>query len=216
MVDADYQAAVGGSVKEEFTRAVTSSPSPAIAAGKLGIHMATLYRRMKRYSVSSPEEWRDRGLHTMLEHRKPVPTVVLSNAEKRIFVATMIGTEGSITCSYNKRQEQTELVLRIDTTDREWVAKIAAVVGLSPLPKVGLYHGENRRRIFTRNPMGLRALTILNEILPYLYGTKKEEASRAIGFFSPTGYRKGLHRPPEIYGDLPGRPKRSDLGQEPK
>ncbi|MDV3293522.1 MAG: hypothetical protein LYZ70_04565 [Nitrososphaerales archaeon] len=200
-----------GPFGKEFASIVSGSDSPAIAAAKPGIHQSTLYRWMNRYSVSSPKAWKGRGLRFMLGARKPVPSVVLLDVEARVFVATMIGTEGCITCTYNKRQNQTELVLRIDMTDREWVAKYATTVGLSPPPVEGRYHGEHRRRIFTRNPMGLRALRILKEILPYLYGTKRQEASRAIGFFSPTGYVKGIHRPAEIFGDLEGRSKRSDL-----
>lgn len=145
----------------------------------------------------------------MLQRRKSVPLLVLGDLEARVFVATMIGTEGSVTCSYNGRQKQTELVVRLDMTDREWVAKFASAVGLSPPPAEGRYHGENRRKVFTRNPMGLRALRILNEVLPYLYGTKRAEALRAIDFFSPTGYRTGIHRPAEIFGNLEGRSKKS-------
>jgi hypothetical protein len=59
--------------------------------------------------------------------------------------------------------------------------------------------------------MGLRALRVLNEVLPYLYGTKKEEALRAISFFSPTGYKKGIHRGPDIFNHIEGRSKRSDV-----
>ncbi|MDA4135621.1 MAG: hypothetical protein OK449_01305 [Thaumarchaeota archaeon] len=145
------------------------------------------------------------------DHRKTVPPRVLGTKEDRVFVAAMIGTEGSITSSYDKEQRQTELVLRIDMTDREWVAKFAATVGLSAPPTVGRYHGEGHKRIFSRNPQGLRALIILHEILPYLCGTKKVEAQRAIDFFSPTGYKKGEHRADEIYGGIEGRSKRSDL-----
>jgi hypothetical protein len=197
--------------RNELTIAMSNSDSPGVAAAKLGIHQGTMYRWMKRYSISSPDSWTGRGLRNMLETRERVPAVVLANSEARIFIATMIGTEGSVTCSYNKRQDQTQLVLRLDMTDREWVAKFAAVVGLSPPRLEGRYHGENRRRIFTRNPMGLRALRILNEALPYLCGTKKEEAIRAIGFFSPSGYKKGLHRGPDVFNNIMGRSKRSDV-----
>ncbi len=193
----------------ELSRILATSGSPVITAARLGIHQTTMYRRIKQYGIELPNTWHDRGMRILDEIRIPVPLVILSDPQSRVFVGTMIGTEGCITCSYNKRQDHTELVIRLDMTDREWVAKFASAVGLRNPPAEGRHLGGNHSPTFTRNPMGLRALRILNEVLPFLYGVKKEEALRAIEFFSPTGYRKGVHRPAEIFANVTGRSGKS-------
>lgn len=189
----------------ELSRVLATSDSPVIAAARLGIHQTTMYRWVKRFGIELPSTWHDRGMLILDAIRNPVPLVILPDLPSRVFVGTMIGTEGCITCAYNRRQDHTELVIRLDMTDREWVAKFASSVGLSDPPVEGRHLGGNHKPTFTRNPMGLRALRILNEVLPFLYGVKKEEALRVIAFFSPTGYRKGVHRPAEIFHNLTGR-----------
>jgi hypothetical protein len=82
-------------------------------------------------------------------------------------------------------------------TDRPWVAKFSELCGLGP-PRHVPPNKPGYKEVWVRSVKGLRALLILEDVLPYLMGEKLREAEAAIEFFSPTGYRKGRFRPSEV------------------
>lgn len=108
----------------------------------------------------------------------------------------MVGGEGCIAADYIKKRNTTFLVLAVRMSDRGWVDHFAHLVGLprSGERKKGVY-----KKMWDKTTSGLRALRVLREILPYLYGSKKAEAAKAIELFSPTGYRPGKHSAEEIW-----------------
>ncbi len=115
----------------------------------------------------------------------------------------MIGTEGSISCAYDSVERDTALVVIVEMTDREWVARFAEAIGVSPPSERGQkILLPNRKPKFRRGASGLRAVRILVEVMPYLCGQKLIEAKRAVKFFSPSGYKEGCYRAAEIWGDI--------------
>lgn len=97
----------------------------------------------------------------------------------------------------------TALVIIVEMTDREWVARFAEAIRVSPPRDKGqVILLPNRRPKFRRGASGLRALRILVEVMPYLYGQKLLEAKRAVEYFSPTGYTEGCHKAAEIWGGI--------------
>jgi hypothetical protein len=86
-------------------------------------------------------------------------------------------------------------------TDPAPVFKFSDVVGL-PRPskaKPAQTANPNHKPKWLKAVTGLRALRVLREIQPFLFGEKSREVEKALTFFSPTGYRDGCFRPIEIW-----------------
>ncbi len=190
--------------KDAVTQAVNQSETPAKASERIGISKNTLYRLMKRYEVSSPSRWKEHRAEVLLSYTHAVPNPVIWNEAGRIFVGTLVGAEGAITCTYARKVDETTLAVVVELTDREWIAKFAEVVGLSPPPEYGRLTLPGNKPKFRRTPIGLRAVRVLREIMPHLYGLKKKEAQAGVDFFAPTGYRDGLWRPQVVWGNVRG------------
>lgn len=156
----------------------------------------TVYRTLKRHRLSLPPHWRHLSAEALEASRRPVPDVVIESEVDRAWVASLTGGEGCIVADYIPRRNRTFLVLVVRMSDREWVDRFAFVVGLPPS---GRRLKRKYEMMWDKAISGRRALRVLNEILPYLYGGKREEAKRAIEFFSPTGYREGRHTSMEIW-----------------
>ena len=118
--------------------------------------------------------------------------------------APLFGGEGSIAADYNEKYDRTFLVTLLRMSDKEWVDHFSQLVGL---PKSGSRSRGEFKTQWDKTLVGKRALRFLREILPYLYGSKKAEAIRAIEFFSPDGYHKGKHSSVDIWpsSDFPSR-----------
>ena len=182
--------------------AIAESSNLTEAARKLGIPRHSLYYTRRKLGLISKECKIDPKTEFAYRARPPVPDVVIQTADGRRFVGTLTGTEGCVTCAYCVKADMTELVLVVEMTDRDWIVEFARTVGLSMPPLSGRGVGPNRKPKFRRSPSGRRALRILNEVLPFLYGQRLKEAERALEFFSPSGSVKGRVKAAQIWGDL--------------
>lgn len=117
-----------------------------------------------------------------------VPEVIIPDELDRAWAASLIGGEGCIAANCVKKRNKTMLIIAVRMSDKTWMDQFARLVNLPP-------SGGRPRGVckvmWDKTLAGLRALRFLNEILPYLYGSKKAEAERAIEFFRPTGYHAG-------------------------
>src|SRR4029077_4700583 len=70
---------------------------------------------------------------------------------------------------------------------------------------------------YRKNIAGLRALRVLQEILPFLVGQKLREAQRALEFFGPRGLHRGCYRNGDIWplNEFPLRTKARGKLSEP-
>ena len=103
-----------------------------------------------------------------------------------------------------KRQGQrnsTMIELSISMTDPAPVFQFSGIVGLArpSKPKPVQTGTPNHNPKWLKSVTGLRALRVLGEIQPFLFGEKAREVERALAFFSPTGYRQGHFRPIDIW-----------------
>jgi hypothetical protein len=179
--------------------AVSRSGSLGMAGNRLGISTAELLDVIRRYKIS-PSLLGCLGKNGV--HRKPIPAIIIKNETDRTYIGALIGTEGAITCRYEKSQRKTALVVVVEMTDREYIAKLADIVGLSEPMTFGRFTRAGHKPKFRRTLMGLRALKVLQEVLPLMYGSRRADAIRAIEAFSPTGYKEGYVTPHEIWGAL--------------
>jgi len=104
---------------------------------------------------------------------------------------------GPFPANYIIRRDETVLLVIVRMTDKEWVSRFAEITQSTP-PGLGKRRPP-KKNMWEKSITGLRALRLLQEIMPYLVGGKREEARRALEFFSPTGYRRGLFRNSEIW-----------------
>ncbi len=180
---------------------MSTSATTKEASKKLGIPCEA-FRRMRRKFRNPPQNSEGIDFVALYRARPPIPRVIIRTKDGRRYVGTLVGTEGCVTCAYAKPADTTELVIVVEMTDRDWIVKFSEEVGLTPPPEMGRDVSPKRKAKFRRAPSGLRALRILKEILPYLYGQRLREAQRAIEYFSPSGHVKGMVRAAEIWGDL--------------
>lgn len=115
-----------------------------------------------------------------------------------MYVADMIGTEGTITSGYDSTINSTRLKIQLGMTDGPWVEKFAELCGVGPPLKIPPKY-RRLKDVFISQVRGLRALLILRDVLPFLMGGKLKEAKRALEFFSPTGCRRGRYRAMDIW-----------------
>lgn len=168
--------------KGQFVEAVRASKTSREATKKLGISMAAFYRMRKKSGFNSTSAWASITQDATFRLRPPIPPVVIPDGDGRRFVGTLLGTEGCITCAYASATDTTELALIVEMTDWEWVARFAYVAGSSEPSRTGRKTKPNHKPLFRRAPTGLRALRILVEVLPCLYGQRLREARRAIEY----------------------------------
>lgn len=147
---------------------------------------------------------------------KNVPEVVIPTAEGRSWVASIIQGEGCIQSSYAKKSNSTYLALDVSMVDSAPVFRLSEHIGLGPPSKPIKNH--QWKPLWHKNIAGLRALRVLHEILPFLEGTKRREAEKAVSFFEPEGCHRGCFRNGDIWSrsDFPLRTKRrsSDLAPD--
>lgn len=143
-----------------------------------------------------PNQWGKNSAAALEKARPTVPDVIILREIDRAWSASLFGGEGSITANYDERYNKTFLVTLLRMSDKNWVDHFAQLVGFTE-------SGERRKGKYKtqwdKTLVGKRALRFLIEILPYLYGSKKAEAIRAIEFFSPKGYRFGRYSSLEIW-----------------
>lgn len=125
-----------------------------------------------------------------------VPKVIIRKKLDRAWAASLVGGEGCIAAGYREKYNYAYLITALRMSDKDWVDHFSQIVGL---PRSGERPNGPYKTQWDKTFTGLRALRFLKEILPFLYGSKKAEALRAIEFFSPTGYHAGQHSSLEIW-----------------
>ena len=133
--------------------------------------------------------------------RQEIPTVVIRALEDRSWVGGLSQGEGCTQSHYARLVDSTTIELSISMTDPAPVFKFSDIVGLArpSKPKPLQIANPNYKPKWLKGVTGLRALRVLREIQPFLFGEKAREVERALAFFSPTGYRNGCFRPNEIW-----------------
>src|SRR5581483_7519208 len=93
--------------------------------------------------------------------------------------------------------------------DTTYLELDTAMVDIAPISKLSEYFGlpqptkpiknHDWREQWRKNIQGLRALRVLQEIVPFLVGEKLKEAERALSFFGPFGNHRGCYRNTDIW-----------------
>jgi len=133
--------------------------------------------------------------------RQGIPAVVIRALEDRSWVGGLSQGEGCTESHYAKLVDSTTIELSISMTDSAPVFQFSDIVGLPrpSKPKPPQTAEPNHKPKWLKAVTGLRALRVLGEIQPFLFGEKAREVERALAFFSPTGYRQGHFRPIDIW-----------------
>jgi hypothetical protein len=133
--------------------------------------------------------------------RLEIPAVVIRDLDDRSWVGGLSQGEGCTGSHYAKLVDSTTIELSISMTDSAPVFQFADIVGLPrpSKPKPPRIAEPNSKPKWMKGVTGLRALRVLGEIRPFLFGEKAREVERALVFFSPTGYRDGCFRPIDIW-----------------
>jgi hypothetical protein len=93
--------------------------------------------------------------------------------------------------------DTTYLDLDVAMADARPVFEFADFIGLArPIKPVKNHRWKPN---WHKNVSGLRALRVLQEILPFLLGEKRREAERAIAFFGPFGSWRGHYRNEDVW-----------------
>lgn len=176
---------------------------------------ATVRYHMRRFGVRAPDEWHRRP-NLAIVSRRNIPETVISTPEARAWVASIIQGEGCIQSSYAKKSNSTHLALDVSMVDPAPVFRLSEYVGLDPPSKPVKNH--QWKPLWHKNIAGLRGIRVLHETLPYLVGTKRREAERAVSFFDQEGCRRGCFRNGDIWSrkDFPLRMKGRTSGFKPQ
>ncbi len=166
----------------------------------------TVWCHMRKLGIKAPEEWHRRP-NLAVVMRKDIPDVVIPTEERRSWVASIIQGEGCIQSGYLKKSNTTYLALHVSMVDSAPIFRLSEYVGLEPPTKPVKNH--QWKPLWHKNIAVLRALRVLHEILPFLVGTKRREAERALSFFEPEGSHRGCFRNGDIWTpkDFPQRTK---------
>lgn len=191
-----------------FENIVETSKTRREAMNRLGYSTpTTIYRHLKRLGIPRPKEW-SRKPGVSLHRQRLIPGVLIPSIESRAWVGALIQGEGCIQCRYQKRMQSTGLQLDTSMVDPAPIRELAKNYGL-PAPSKPTRNHE-WKPLWRKNIAGLRALRILHEILPFLFGDKRREAEKAIDFFSADGYHFGRFGNLDIWSpdEFPLRSKR--------
>jgi hypothetical protein len=180
-----------------FEEIVRTSGTRIEAARKLGYRdTKTVWYHMKKLGIKAPYQW-SRRPHLRLVTQRKIPVVSTSTLEERCWVAALIQGEGCIQSTYRKCSDTTYLALDIGMSDPAPILRLSHYLQLRPPSKSS--KNQQWMPLWRKNIGGLRALRILQEILPFLVGQKQREAERAVDFFSPGGSHRGRFRNIDIW-----------------
>jgi hypothetical protein len=137
-----------------------------------------------------------------------IPGIIISTLEGRSWVAALLQGEGCIQSIYRKKSGTTYLELHTSMVDPMPIFRLCEHFGL-PKPSKPVKNHE-WKPLWRKNISGLRALRVLQEILPILVGEKQGEAEKAVAFFAPLGCRKGKFNNADIWSrsEFPLRSKK--------
>lgn len=175
---------------------------------KLGYRYPSLvYYHMKKLRIPRPVSWSHRP-DAKIQQQSLVPLVLIAENEQRAWVGALIQGEGCIQCRYVEESGSTQLQLSLSMVDPAPIFTLARYYGLQSPRKPTKNH--QWKPLWRKNISGLRALRTLQEILPFLRGQKRNEANKAIVFFSPDGYHGGHFGNEDIWprDEFPLRSKR--------
>src|SRR5207253_10106093 len=105
--------------------------------------------------------------------------------------------EACIQSIYRLINDMTYLQLDVSMVDPAPIYKLSEYYRLPHSMKTTKNH--EWRPQYRKNIAGLRALRVLQEILPFLVGQKLAEAKRALTFFGPRGMHHGCSRNGDIW-----------------
>ncbi|HME18145.1 MAG TPA: hypothetical protein VKF15_00215 [Nitrososphaerales archaeon] len=117
---------------DELKLAVSRSSSVFEAAQRIGVTNGTIYKALRRYNLPNPEQWNRFWMVRVGRLRKLHPRRIVKKSSDRLYVGSLIGTEGTITCSFDSTINSTKLKIQLGMTDRPWVDKFAGVCGVGP------------------------------------------------------------------------------------
>jgi hypothetical protein len=180
-----------------FEEIVRTSERATEAAAKMGYRgPGTIRYHMRKFGIPYPYEW-SRRPDTSLAMQRSIPEVVIPTTVGRCWVAGLIQGEGCIQSLYRLATYVTYLQLDVSMVDSAPINKLSEYYGLPHSMRTVKNH--NWRPQWRKNIAGLRALRVLQEILPFLVGQKLKEAEKALDFFSPRGLRRGCYRNGDIW-----------------
>ncbi len=197
-----------------FEMVVKTSKTRAEATSRLGYHFASaVCRHMKRLGIESPREWSLRP-DVSLRRQEMIPTTVILTTEGRSWVGALLQGEGCIQSVYRKISDTTYLEVDMAMADPAPIFRLSEYFGL-PRPSKP-FKNHQWKPLWRKSLNGLRALRVLQEILPFLVGQKRKEAERAVTFFSPGGYHRGCFRNTDIWSqnEFQLRTKGGSLNQQ--
>ncbi|MGD0637326.1 MAG: hypothetical protein ABSA72_04735 [Nitrososphaerales archaeon] len=129
--------------------------------------------------------------------QQDIPGIIIASPKDRSWVGGLIQGEGCVESHYVRSMNSTAIQLAFGMTDPDPIFKLCDLIGMSRPSRPKDDHFS--QPVWVKRAVGLRALRILQEVLPYLLGEKLREAERAMDFFSPNGYHDGCFRPPDIW-----------------
>src|SRR6266480_568551 len=180
-----------------FKSMVTTSDRATEAAAKMGYRgPGTVRYHMKKFGIPYPRIWSRRPAFS-LAMQSHIPSVMISTTIGRCWVAGLIQGEGCIQSLYRLANDMTYLQLDASMVDPAPIYKLSEYYGLPHSTKTVKNHAW--RPQYRKNIAGLRALRVLQEILPFLVGQKLKEAERALEFFGPRGLHSGCYRNGDIW-----------------
>jgi hypothetical protein len=191
-----------------FENIVKTSKTRGEAMSRLGYSTAgVIYYHLERLGIPRPSEW-SRRPNVKLHQQKLVPEVIIADPVAREWVGALIQGEGCIQSRYIRKSQSTCLEIDVSLIDPAPIRRLSGYYGLlapsKPIPN------HEWTPLWRKSVFGLRALRILQEILPTLTGEKRREAEKAIAFFSPDGYHPGKFNNAAIWprDEFPLRSKR--------
>jgi hypothetical protein len=175
-----------------FLEIVRTSKTRWEAVRRLGYaNPSIIDYHLKKFGIERPSHWRLKP-SVSRQRRGRVPDVILPLAPGRAWVACLMQGEGLIGTHYSKKADATALELRVGMTDSAPVFRFCDLVGIGR-PKKPSPRASPQKPVWFGAAGGLRAYRVLQEVLPFLLGQKLDEASRALMYFAPDGYRNGRH-----------------------
>lgn len=178
--------------REYVESAVRSAYSQREAARSLGYKDPKMVAyQMKKLGIGRPEQWNKRP-SVSWARREGIPKVIIQTSIGRNWVAGLTQGETCIQSRYDKNADATVLQLDTAMVDSAPIFLLSDYVGMKKPSKPVKNHSW--KPVWHKNVSGLRALRVLQEILPYLLGERRKEAEKAIAFFSPFGRHEGSFR----------------------
>ncbi len=125
-------------------------------------------------------------------------TVITSNIE-RAWLSGLILGEGSITTHFDPSRNRTRATIEIKMTEKAIMQKAASILGVSVIGPFYDKRGAGYRPRYEVSVLGTRAVNVLQEILPYLVGVRKERAEVILRRFPRNGTLVGRITASEIF-----------------